>query len=334
MPVYDVDKSPQVQKLARNRVRSILRLLTVATLRTLEAKISGAGPNYMRISARAISKAIRALLMFGEIRVVAAPEAELENFPGAKKSSAKVYALSSASDSEIEQKLPKVISDLAAFENVIQNHPNNPGKLAEEIVRSALSQTPGIELGPDWGNVTQHNGTRLSHAADGLVFVTGSPIIGLIEIKNVREWLYPRDIQPWQLIQNAYRIDAVPIFIARRIHQPTLRFALNPVGGIGIETLRQFMPTDTKAELAGARDKAGLGYSDLDFTEEPPPHLVRYLARLEKKLRYAYNRMRHARPIVQPYLDRLASADVSDEERYALYDELQDELTAAGFSRS
>jgi hypothetical protein len=71
-------------------------------------------------------------------------------------------------------------------------------------------------------------------------FVLASKDSGLVavEVKNVREWLYPDRLEIRELLAKAVAINAVPVLIARRMPYVTFRL-LNPCGVIVHQTYNQ-----------------------------------------------------------------------------------------------
>jgi hypothetical protein len=83
-----------------------------------------------------------------------------------------------------------------------------------------------------------------------------------IECKNVRHWMYPHVEELSETIAKCIALDAVPVFIARRIHYSTFAL-LSKCGFIFHQTYNQFFPSAYAELAAKARDKNTLGYHDI-----------------------------------------------------------------------
>jgi hypothetical protein len=109
---------------------------------------------------------------------------------------------------------------------------------------------------------------------DFLVEIGGS--YAGIEIKNVREWMYPDRDEVRDLLHKTTTLDVLPVFIARRIPFVTFRL-LNACGVIIHQTYNQFYP-QTDAELARqAKDKKLLGYHDIRIGNAPDARLLKFV---------------------------------------------------------
>jgi hypothetical protein len=216
------------------------------------------------------------------------------------------------------------------------------GDAGEEMVRKAFQASPNFKIiSPKWGNVVEYDGKRLQYDADGLV-LAAIPLMGrssadavcVVEIKNRREWIYPEDFRLWKLILNAYFLDVVGIFFARRIKGTTFGYTLKKVGALGVETFAQFAPPVSEPDLAPVKEKKGLGYHDLYFSENVPPHLQRRVDSLGGSILRARDRMNAVREIVQPHLEALSDEKVIGRHRSAQFAELSSKLRAYDYPPS
>ena len=115
--------------------------------------------------------------------------------------------------------------------------------------------------------------------AGKLDFLVVPPEVGPagIEVKNVREWLYPRNRDAVSaLLRKCVQLDAVPVLIARRIPYVTFKL-LNPCGVILHETFNQRFPNADHELAAQASDKNLLGYHDIRLGNEPDERLTRFI---------------------------------------------------------
>jgi hypothetical protein len=97
-----------------------------------------------------------------------------------------------------------------------------------------------------------------------------------VEAKNVREWMYPDRREVVDLLRKCCAIDAVPVLIARRIAYSTFSL-LHSTGVIIHQTFNQRYPTaDAElAELASRKDL--LGYHDIRVGNLPDARLTKFL---------------------------------------------------------
>jgi hypothetical protein len=97
-----------------------------------------------------------------------------------------------------------------------------------------------------------------------------------VECKNLREWLYPRDVLIKELIIKSYELGAIPIMIDRRIHYTTRSNFLIPAGIIAHESYFQYYPSDQSELAEKVKHKRLLGFTDVRATEEPDKRTVRF----------------------------------------------------------
>jgi len=106
-----------------------------------------------------------------------------------------------------------------------------------------------------------------------------------VEVKNVREWIYPSSNELYQLLDQAARIQAarpavpvVPLFVCRRAHMTAFRQA-KTLGFLIIDTHRQYVP----ASLAGPsfdEVRLELGFLDLVPTDDYDDRILWRLLRV------------------------------------------------------
>lgn len=119
---------------------------------------------------------------------------------------------------------------------------------------------------------------KTSGTGGKLDYILVSPSAGLlgIELKNIREWMYPHRREVMDTLLKCCQLDAVPVIVARRI--PYVTFSLlNRCGVIVHQTYNQLYP-DADRELAAlVRDKRLLGYHDVRLGNLPDSRLRRFL---------------------------------------------------------
>ncbi|MGH6678303.1 MAG: hypothetical protein ACREDL_05065, partial [Bradyrhizobium sp.] len=100
--------------------------------------------------------------------------------------------------------------------------------------------------------------------------------LAAVEVKNLREWLFPARDEIRELLAEAIAIDAVPVLITRRMPYVTFRLLI-PCGIIIHQTYNQrFAHPDI--ELAEkARQKDILGFHDIRLGNLPDTRLTKFV---------------------------------------------------------
>lgn len=301
----------------------------MASGRTLEIKLAEHGPHWMQeaCAPHIVTAAIKELFRFGDIRVVAGPD-----FPEPYHCPCNLFTLASLSDADIATALERRISLQTLYDQHARRAAGTEdtiGRAGETAVRTAVERSNRFIIGHAWGDVKDQ---RIVGASDGLIYDPRLPVNQagiLVEIKNWRRWIYHDTQELWKHIRNAYAMDTVPLFFARRISKHTFDYVFKRVGGLGVEMRTQFAPPDLEDILASARDADGLDYFDLRFTTDPGPRFCQRVSKLASNVESARRRMDLALPIVEPFLDRLADEGVRGNARATVYWGLQAALNAA-----
>lgn len=260
--------------LARKRIANVLRDHAVAGMRTLENKISDAGPNHMRIDPHILTHVRQAMEDEGVILKHHRPK------------SPPWHALSSTPDASIQARLDLLVPIQARFEK--RNLTNRIGQALEIACLRAI-RASGMQHFGDYPDLDAHddatsykkdeppqkmNGGSIGNENLDFFVVAGGVVCG-IEVKNLREWLYPDRPEVRNAIRKALSLDIVPVLVARRIHYVTFRL-LSPMGLIVHQTYNQLLP-DADADLANlARDKKLLGYHDIRTGNQPDARLLKF----------------------------------------------------------
>jgi hypothetical protein len=260
-------------QLGIRRIINILRKHGVATMRTLEQKISDAGPNNQRIDPHILTKSRITLFERGDLQT-------------RQEGNTEWYALTSSDQEFVEARFQELT---AIHSRTLQRRfTDRMGDTGEIAVMKAMQQNRLHFVG-HFADLTDHDDSRryVKHDPD---FFSGRPIIGGkldyilfnrdagglgIEIKNTREWIYPEKNLVTELLRKCLQIDVVPVLVARRIHYTTFS-VLNACGAIVHQFYNQLYP-NTEAELATqVRDKNKLGYSDVRVGNEPDARMLRF----------------------------------------------------------
>ncbi|HZE70567.1 MAG TPA: hypothetical protein VE135_13720 [Pyrinomonadaceae bacterium] len=263
--------------LAETRLRNILRKHVVASGRTLEQKISDAGPNNQRIDPHVLTIVRRSLIQRGVIEHI-------------QTGNTRWYYLSGTDPSTLANRL----SELDSLHERTQKRDFiiRLGQTLEIATFRVLSSQSNLEFFGDFPDLDTHDdsthyskteppsslsGQRIPHGKQ-LDFIVRHPQEGYagLECKNIREWMYPDRVEIRETLLKCCALDIVPVLIARRIHYSTFS-VLNPCGVILHQTFNQLYP-GTDLELANkVKDKTLLGYHDVRTGNQPDARLVQFL---------------------------------------------------------
>ncbi len=270
-------ESPDQALPGENRLREVLQRHAIATIHTLEQKISAAGPARQRVEPRPLRLALDSLAGRKEVvaldragapwyRLRAAPppawRARLEaQAPIFEAVNAPAFALLLAQALEIaahkalrKQSRPE---PLGGFKDLSEHDDSAP-----------YSREDPPELGGGEG------------APPPLSLLVQDPDHGRagILVRNARPWLYPDSEGVREALLQCCAVDAVPVLVARRIALAEFSGVLGACGIILHQTYHQRYPR-AFAELAEyARHKTLLGYSDIRLGNEPDARLMKFFA--------------------------------------------------------
>jgi hypothetical protein len=157
------------------------------------------------------------------------------------------------------------------------------GSVAERVVLESLRAASNLALKPHkLGNVKEINGRTTQGSLDSYAYVTlsGQGLarqavpIG-IEVKNIREWVYPESSELWQALRAAVELECVPILVTRRIHITTGRFCKS-IGMLTHETQKQYFARSLEGDsrLLAAHER--LHFRDVIPWEEADPSVTRF----------------------------------------------------------
>lgn len=167
------------------------------------------------------------------------------------------------------------------------------GPAGEAAVRAAILSSGALQPAvPGAGEVTQLLGTHLPGALDSAGFmvpftggVPSTPVTLLIEVKNIRSWIYPTSIELYQVLHKGSVLQLahpdqriMPILICRKAHITTFWMA-KQLGFVVIDTDRQPVGDVDEDDLAEVRNE--LHFQDL---VRGAPLSIRVRDRLQKSL--------------------------------------------------
>lgn len=169
------------------------------------------------------------------------------------------------------------------------------GPAGERSVRLALAQASGVApLMPGAGEVRELMGVRLDGALDSAAYLVvlddrGVPqvVTLMIEVKNIRSWIYPTSPELYQLLSKAVRVQQanptapmLPVLVCRRAHR-TLMYMAKDLGFFVIETKRQPIgSTIDPGERAFLEVRNELMFTDLVPGLDAEPAVLRRIPKL------------------------------------------------------
>ena len=263
------------EQVAEKRLFNILRRHGIAVERTLEQKISDAGPGDQRIDPHILTDVRKQLVKDGQI--IARQENGVNWFHLAD---------------EHEDVVSKRLSEQQPIYNRLRKEKMGQriGQCLEIAIFRALCQQKDLIHFGRFRDLEDHddrtlyrkeeppqsiNGLTMSGKLDFLVIHSDAGAAG-IEAKNIRQWLYPDRDEIKALLAKAVAVDCVPVLIARRIPFVTFK-VLGTCGVLFHQTYNQLLPA-TEHDLADkARDKLLLGYHDIRTGNQPDDRLLKFI---------------------------------------------------------
>jgi hypothetical protein len=264
-------------QLAEKRLCNILRSYIVASARTLEQKISDAGPNNQRINPHILTTARKNLIERGIIKTL-----QLGGIPW--------FYLAETNAAEVE---PRAV-ELDAIHRETQRplFVMQLGQALEIATFRALRAQTTLNFFGHFSDLDEHDDSTLyskeeppsslsgrripsGRKLDFLIHHENSGYAG-VEIKNVREWFYPNRVEIREMLAKCCALNVVPVLIARRIHFSTFSI-LNRCGVIIHETFNQLYPDSAKDLADKVKDKNLLGYHDVRVGNTPDSRLMRFI---------------------------------------------------------
>ena len=249
------------KELAKKRILSILRRHGIATMRTLEQKISDAGPSNQRIEE---GKVIKITMQTPWDHLNDTPEAILKK--------------------RLDEQLP--------IHQQYGKIGSRVGQCLEIAIYRALLKQDELEYLGRFKNLDEHDDDQLYSKEEPPQFLSGRSLDGeerldflvrhqeagwaAIEAKNVREWLYPDRDEIAELLHKAVTLDIIPVLIARRIQYATFK-VLSPCGVLFHQTYTQLLPEADRDLAEKARDKNLLGYHDIRIGNQPDGRLLKFI---------------------------------------------------------
>ena len=291
------------EQIAGKRLRSVLRTHGVATERTLEQKISDAGPYNQRIDPHVLTRVKKVLV--GQGVIIRSP-----------KNGVPWYHLNTTPAEVVQERLDELQPIYAKTQD--RNFVQRVGQALEIAIFRALenlhAEHPDVHFIGGFRGLDKHDDSRLyskiepeisGHlASDGIVdFVLISPIPAAVEAKNLRQWIYPNRSEIKDLLRKSLVLRAVPVLIARRIPFVTVHM-LGRCGVLFHETYTQIYAASDEELAIQVKDKHLLGYHDIRVGNQPDARLRRFIEeQLVPLLPAARERFDRFRDLLQGYVD-------------------------------
>ena len=246
-------------ELARKRLESVLTRHGVANARTLEQKISDAGPSNQRIDPHILTQARRTLVEKGRIKEIT-------------RNDAPWYYLANTPRLIVEERLEEQLPIYRGLQH--GDLGSRVGQCLEiAIYRALLRQNTLDHLGR-FRDLEKHDDSLLYSKEEPPQSISGNSLSGNqrldflirhreagwagIEAKNVREWLYPAREEITDLLRKAIALDCVPVLIARRFPFVTFK-VLSACGVVFHQNYNQLLPETARDLAEKAKDKRLLG---------------------------------------------------------------------------
>ena len=217
----------------------------------------------------------------------------------------------------------------------------------ERVVRASLAATrPGLYFPAerDFGPVSHVLGDKVDPGSlDSAAWmiprtggIAGKPVLVPIEVKNLREWLFPHSHQVYQVLAKAAAIQGrnpdervAPLLICRRKHIQTL-FMAKDLGFMVVEVKRQFLLPSAEYTAEDVEEvRSGIGFDYLTVSDQADPLLVRVLNdTLPYRVEQLAQRWRTHGAEHEALYHTLASDDLSTDERDEALEQLRTDVAA------
>ena len=247
-------------------------------MRTLEQKISDAGPPGQRVDPHILSAARQHLERSGLVVRLESPSGPWYRLSATPEAVWKArLALLEPIRAELHSGRNSVLVGQALEIAVFR-------ALASEQTLHGMAFYGGFrDLNPSdettWTKIepTMISGQSLSGDRN-LDFALFRPDAGRagIEVKNRREWIYPDSKEVLELLNKCCELDAVPVMICRRYAYVTFS-VLHRCSVLLHQNYNQLLPESMRDVAERAKDKDLLGYHDIRVGTEPDSRLRRFI---------------------------------------------------------
>lgn len=266
------------EEIARTRLLRVLKNHGVANMRTLEQKISDAGPTPQRVDPHILTGVRNELVREGRLIRI---EKGITNW----------FYRSDTPPETVRKRLAEQLEVFLALSD--RSLTLRVGQTLEIATFRALCQLPNAEFFGRFLDLDGHGDESLYKKEEppnyigrrflpgtNLDFLLRSPSAGFlgIECKNVREWIYPDRREITETLRKCLILDCIPVLIGRRIPYITF-FLLNKCGVIIHQTYNQLLPASAQDVADKAKYKLLLGYHDIRTGNTPDARLLTFITR-------------------------------------------------------
>jgi len=300
-------------ELAELRIANILRSRIAANIRQLEVKVCESGPPDKRPQPHILTTALRNFTHPDQGRLkIYYPKRH------AKEDETRFYILTVNYPEPGATRVSELMVHYRVY-RTLTNTEQYCSSVLEDIVRASFGlhkQYIFIGKGPK------------SSPLDA-VYRFDSYKIG-VEVKNIREWVYPHSPYIWLTIKKCLAFDAIPFLITRKLPYVT-RLVFSRLGILGFEFHRQVFSPLVSHLLPEIQHTDKLGYKDVIALDpnQPHPTLSGFIQTTlpDQVPRYATQWQRQ-RPVLAEFaVDRdLANSNLPPQLRQQHYAELSDLL--------
>jgi len=262
--------------IGRVRLLKVLGNHGIAIARTLEQKISDAGPANIRINPLHLTHARELLEKSNEIQVrkiadtpwyflAETPTAEVEDRLAVQ------IPIHDATNERLTKQLIGQALEIAVYRSLIgQTSLNHFGAFRRIDSRGddtlySKEEPPSIVNGKEFSGELDFIVTGSSYGAAG------------IEVKNIRPWIYPNNKLVRELLSKCCSANLIPVLIARRISYVARSEIFEPCGIVVHETYNQLYPESRRDLADRARHKKLLGYHDIRIGNAPDSRLNKFI---------------------------------------------------------
>lgn len=265
------------EALAAKRLRSVLGTHGAAIARTIEQKISDAGPFNQRIDPHILIPVRNQLVKAGNLQKIRRHQRDWYAIPEASEDfideriAAQFDVLKLMTEAKFSSRIGDAL-EIAVFRALRESTLNSNGGF-RGLTNKPTTAKLRKEEPPSIINGRELQGNKKFD------FHVGTDIWAGVECKNLREWLYPNREEIRHLLGKAIELDIPPILIGRRIPYVTRRL-LQPAGVLVWETRSQFYPAEYDNISALVKQKELLGYFDVRVTDYPTPQLKDFICRI------------------------------------------------------
>ena len=294
--------NPERLRIARKRLQSVLRTHGIATARTLENKISDAGPTNQRIDPHILTIARDELQNVNVIETYrehenATPWYYLRGTPhqtldarflelNAVYRETQDGQLKLRTGQALEIAVSKALQSQTNFNSI--GHFRDLGAHGDDRLYSK-EEPPSLI-----------NGRTCRGKLDFILFDKDAGAVG-VEVKNIREWFYSDRDEVKEFLAKCCALDAVPVLIVRRYAYEAFS-VLTDCGVLVHQMYNQRYANADRALAERVKDKRLLGYHDVRVGNDADERLIKFVhANLPMLLARARGKFNDKKELLEAY---------------------------------